>query len=98
MLIRRTIRAPVTGVFQIAARTNLPSHGTSFGPPTLSDTSRPTSALRPVRPRCSVDVTPTISDHFADDRPGGTERERNSVRACGRRYRPTPARGAVLRQ
>src|ERR1700722_9113411 len=44
MLIRRTIRAPVTGVFQIAVRITLPSHGTSRGPPTLTDSSRPTAA------------------------------------------------------
>src|SRR3954469_8228238 len=41
MLIRRTIRGPVTGSFQIAVRTVLPSQATSRGPPTLSDSSRP---------------------------------------------------------
>src|SRR6476646_8441446 len=40
MLIRRTMRGPVTASFQIAVRTVLPSHSTSRGPPTLRDSRR----------------------------------------------------------
>src|ERR1700754_4540226 len=39
MLMRRTPRAPSPAVFQIAERTVLPSHATSRGRPTLSETS-----------------------------------------------------------
>src|SRR3954468_20292421 len=37
MLIRRTVRGPSTGAFQIAVRTVLPSQRTSRGTPTLTD-------------------------------------------------------------
>src|SRR4051794_16824968 len=44
MLIVRTIRGPVTASFQIAVRTILPSHSTSRGRPTLTDSRRPVIA------------------------------------------------------
>ena len=50
MLIRRTIRGPSTGSFQIAVRTVLPSHATSRGPPTFTDSSRPVIAPDMVTP------------------------------------------------
>src|SRR6478752_6174695 len=50
MLIRRTIRGPSTGSFQIAVRTVRPCHATSRGPPTFSDSSRPVIAPDMVTP------------------------------------------------
>src|SRR4051794_18634963 len=60
MLIRRTIRGPVTASFRMAVRTVLPSHATSRGPPTLTDRSR--AVIRPASTqRCDNASTETLA-------------------------------------
>src|ERR1700722_19837537 len=51
MLRRRTVCGPSTGLFQMPVWTVRPSHRTSFGRPTLTDSNRPTTAVVVIRPR-----------------------------------------------